>query len=383
MSKIRIALADDSAFMRKALERMFAEDDDFEVVALVSNGEEAVEVAIKKKPDILLLDVQMPRMDGLVALENIMKQAPMPVIMVSSLTSDGAATTIKALELGAVDFISKDISYGSAGMKNLVSEIKGKIRALMSEPDITKRLVTTTAAIERGRGKATELAKPVVSVAQLPTSSAEYTTTAARHTAIPAMKKIVLIGVSTGGPQSLQSVIPFIPNDIGVPIILVQHIPVNFTLFLAERLNSISSIKVVEAKDGDVLEPNVVYIAKSGYRTLVNKKGNDKVLAIVPPLAGLLYNPSVDDTFSSVVDIYGGDTLGVVMTGMGKDGALGCEKIKAAGGFVISQDEKSSIVFGMPNVVISAGLADEIVSLTDLAARIDFHINGTRDNKRQ
>jgi two-component system chemotaxis response regulator CheB len=356
--KIRVAIIDDSAFMRKAIENMLKDEEDIEIVAQGVNGLDAVKIAATQKPDVMTLDVEMPQMDGITALQKIMKDSPMPIIMLSSLTQEGADTTLKALDLGAVDFIPKEkSSFGSMGVMKMANNLKDKIRHFAGSKGIVKR-VTTSAAPR------------VVGAAPAPADKQTKMVSAKAH------KKVVALGTSTGGPQSLQKVIPLLPADLGVPVVIVQHMPANFTASLAARLDALSQVKVVEAQGGEKLQPNVVYIAKGGLQLFVKKMGADKVIELKPEDPNQLHNPSVDVMAASVGEAYGTETLGVIMTGMGSDGKKGLTVVKQKGGMIISQNEASSIVYGMPKAVVDAGLADEIVPLEEIAARIAFHTKG-------
>ncbi|MDR0454309.1 MAG: chemotaxis response regulator protein-glutamate methylesterase [Deferribacteraceae bacterium] len=355
MIKIKVLVVDDSAFIRKALENMLSGEQDIEIVGFATNGEEAVDLVAKLKPDVVTLDVEMPKMDGITALGKIMKASPVPVIMLSSLTQEGADITLKALDLGAVDFIPKDKSYGSTGILKISYELKNKIRRFAGDKSIVQRLRLTSSA---------RPAAPI-SITQRPNVRA-----------VSGRKKIVALGTSTGGPQSLQRVIPFLPADLGVPVLVVQHMPPSFTQSLAMRLASMSKVKVVEAQGGEQVQPNWVYIAKGGKQMVIRRTPGGGVIELKPEDPNLLHNPSVDVMVNSVAEQFGKDSLGVIMTGMGNDGAKGLTTLKNKGGFVVSQDEASCIVYGMPRAVVEAGIADEIVTLDDIAGRITFHCKG-------
>lgn len=357
MKKIKVVIVDDSAFMRKAIENMLSGEEDIEIVGTGKNGEEAVELAATLKPDVMTLDIEMPKMDGLTALQKIMASPrPVPIIMVSSLTQEGANTTLKALETGAVDFIPKEKSYGSVGILKIANELKSKIRRFAGDSMILTRM---------------RLGRRTAAAGTAGVSPAASSKVPAKTTSQKARKKIIALGTSTGGPQSLQKVIPLLPEDLGVPILIVQHMPANFTASLAARLDSLSKISVIEAQGGETIQPNVAYIAKGGKQMILRRGGKIELLDEDP---NVLHNPSVDVMASSVAEIYGADALGVIMTGMGSDGKKGLTDVKNKGGFIISQDEASSIVYGMPKAVVDAGIADEVVPLEDIAARIVYHI---------
>jgi two-component system chemotaxis response regulator CheB len=351
MNKIRVLVVDDSTFMRKAIETMLAGETDIEIAGFGKNGIEAVDMAASLKPDVITLDVEMPKMDGITALELIMKNSPTPVIMVSSLTQEGADTTLRALDKGAVDFIPKEKSYGSIGILKISNELKSKVRRFAGDKNIIHRL------------------KPVSAL-----RAPQPHPAVSKKSSLSSNKRIVALGTSTGGPQSLQRVIPLLPAELGVPVVIVQHMPPSFTQSLAARLNSLSKLEVVEAQGGETLKPNTVYIAKGGKQMTVKRTGTSASIVVSEEDPKLLHNPSVDIMVDSVAETFGGDALGVIMTGMGNDGTRGLKKLKEKGGFIISQDEPSCVVYGMPRAVAEAGIADEIVPLDEIASRIAFHV---------
>ncbi|WP_022851731.1 protein-glutamate methylesterase/protein-glutamine glutaminase [Limisalsivibrio acetivorans] len=360
MSKVRVVVVDDSAFMRKAIESMIAKDPDIEIVGQARNGFEAVDMAKKLRPDVMTLDIEMPRMDGLTALQKIMEENPLPVIMVSSLTTEGADATIKALEYGAVDFISKDKSFASFGVMKIEDELRNKIKSFARRKGIIRRMPVR---------KPMRPSAPAAQRQPQAPSKPEATKTVSRGFG----KKLVVIGTSTGGPQSLQKVIPRIPANFPCPIVIVQHMPPNFTKSLATRLDSLSKLKVIEAQGNEKLEPGTVYIAKGGNHLKLKRAGSGLLTGISSEPEGSLHVPSVDVTVESIANVAGTDTLGVIMTGMGSDGRKGLQMLKQRGGNVIAQDEESCIVYGMPRAVIEAGISDEIVPLDDIFNRIIFH----------
>ena len=333
---IRVLIVDDSAFMRKALSIMLEGDPEIEVVGTARDGLEAIEKVRELKPDIVTLDVEMPRMDGLTALRRIMREHPVPVIMVSSLTQEGAQATIEALEAGAVDFIPKQHSYVSIEISRIRAELLEKIKTIAR----TRPLPT------RRRSAAPD---------------AE---------ALPAFRfreaRAIAIGVSTGGPRALQQVIPTLPADLPVPVLIVQHMPPHFTRSLAERLNSLSPLTVVEAEEGMSLEPGRVFLAPGGRHLVLERRNGHTPLIRTPVEPATLHRPSVDVMFQSVCQIFGGKVLAVVMTGMGRDGLEGARLIKQHGGKVITQDEATCVVYGMPRAVAEAGLSDAVLPLEQI-----------------
>ncbi len=337
---VRVLIVDDSAFMRFTLSKRLAETPGLAVVGCARDGQEALALIHKLNPDVITLDVEMPRMDGLTTLREIMITSPRPVIMLSSLTAEGTQETIQALTLGAVDFIPKP-------------EAKANIEAIL---DIL------TAKIRRA-AKAHVYANPAVLANRV--SPKDEKTKSTR--ALKGNEKVVVIGASTGGPRALNTVISQLPQDLPAALVVVQHMPAGFTRSLSERLNSISSLLIEEGAPGDTLEVGRGLVAPGGFHMILNQQGQVD-LNQNPPVHGV--RPAVDVTMSSIVKRYGGATVGVVLTGMGSDGTNGATLIHSAGGHVIAEAESSCIVWGMPRSVVEAGAADEVVPLPDVAAAI-------------
>ncbi|MFZ1979175.1 MAG: chemotaxis response regulator protein-glutamate methylesterase, partial [Bacteroidota bacterium] len=329
---IRVIVIDDSAFMRKSLTLMLESDPEIKIIATARDGSEGIEKIHKLKPDIVTLDIDMPGMDGLTALKIIMEQMPVPVLMVSSLTTEGAQATMQAFDLGAVDFISKDLSYVSTNIKNIKTELIEKVKQI-----VRSSLIHTRFRMRR--------------LAQ-----------STQHKSIhvkPASKKIsfadvmldfqaVVMGISTGGPQALLKLIPKLPKHFPLSIAIVQHMPPHFTRTLAERMNSISNVFVKEAEKGEAIEPGKVLIAPGGKQMTFSNSNSHITVEISDEPKDILYRPSVDIMMTSASVAFKGPLLGIIMTGMGKDGVEGLKLIKSKGGYVISQDEESCIVYGMP-----------------------------------
>lgn len=353
---IKILIADDSIFMRKLLSDLFEEQPDFKVVGVAHNGKDAVEKTAQLSPDLLTMDVNMPVMDGLEALAIIMKEHPLPVVMISSMTKTGAEATLRALELGAVDFISK-VSGTVSSIADIQNEILEKCRA-------------AAAANWRISAKAkpvpVEMEEPPVSkVRPVELMSSPFPKSASGT----GQQRLVAIGTSTGGPRALQQVITQLPADLPCGVVVVQHMPPGFTKSLSERLDSLSKVKVKEAEDNDLIEPGHVYIAPGNYHMQVKNQSGLLQISLnqEPPLAS--HRPSVDVLFDSVASV-GRRLTAVIMTGMGSDGAKGMQKIKSAGGYVIAEDESTSVVYGMPKAVVDLGIADKVLPLPYIAGAI-------------
>lgn len=344
-NQINVLVVDDSAFMRKSLSLLLESDPSIKVIDTAIDGLMALEKIKKLKPDLVTLDIEMPRMDGLTALGRIMKECPTPVLMVSSLTLEGADVTLKALELGAVDFIPKEMSFVSVAITSIKEELVSKVKAIYKNKSVMSR----------------------VSKLNL-TSQNKSSTPLKSESRLPKMNyRALAMGISTGGPISLQKVIPFFSEKIKIPIFIVQHMPPKFTASLADRLNSLSALEVKEAADSELVRNGVVYIAPGGlHMTLKKDNLNNTKIVISDKPDNVLHRPSVDVMLDSVHSIYGKYTLGVIMTGMGKDGLESIKKLKASGGYCIAQDEESCVVYGMPRAIVDNGLADIVASLEDI-----------------
>jgi len=346
-STVKVLVVDDSAFMRKSISFMLGSSDEIEVIGTACDGEEGCSLAKKLSPDVITMDVEMPKMDGLSALRRIMKDSPTSVIMVSSLTTEGAEATVKALEYGAVDFIPKDHSYVNTGTVNFREELIGKVKEFGRQKSLMSRLM-------RIRRNGIQKYAAVEKQAQASKLPGNYF-------------KAIAIGVSTGGPLSLQKVIPLIKSTINCPVFIVQHMPPKFTKSLADRLNDLSNLNVKEAENGEIIQKNTVYIAPGGFHLKTKKNtGGNLYLSITEEPKTTLHRPSVDVMIKSVVDIYGKNTLGIIMTGMGKDGLEGIKKLKNSGGYCIAQDEDTCVVYGMPKAIVDAGYADIITPLENI-----------------
>jgi two-component system, chemotaxis family, protein-glutamate methylesterase/glutaminase len=347
--KIKVLIVDDSAFMRKSLSIMLSRDANLEIIGTAKNGKEGYDLAKSLHPDIITLDVEMPVMDGLTALKLIMKDAPTSVIMVSSITTEGAESTLKAFEYGAIDFISKEQSFVSVNITNIKDELIRKIKSIVYHKWNTASKSSST----------------------LNKSSSQLTSIISKGTLPNIRYNAIALGVSTGGPISLQKVIPLLSENLNVPIFIVQHMPPKFTKSLADRLDGMSKLTVKEAEHGDLVAINTVYIAPGGKHINFVKMGSSKKIILTDEPTSL-HRPSVDVMFHSALAIYGKNMLGVIMTGMGKDGLEGITELKKIGGNCLAQNESSCIVYGMPKAIVDAGFADAIVPLDQIANKINM-----------
>ena len=345
--KIRAVVVDDSAFMRKSLSLMMEGSGEIEIVGMARDGLEGIEMVKKKMPDIVTMDIEMPKMDGITALQKIMKECPTPVLMVSSLTTDGAKETLRAMEYGAIDFIPKEMSYVSVNIGKIKDDLIEKVKTIVRQKSLSLRLERIRSLGVRKTESNNSRSIPV-SLEALPNIG----------------YRAVGLGISTGGPLSLQKVVPKITAKLSVPLFIVQHMPPKFTKSLAERLNSLSEVEVREAEDGEIVKSGVVYIAPGGLHMVVEKTTANQVkIVITDKPVESLHHPSVDVMINSLLKVYGKYTLGVIMTGMGHDGAGAIKELKLLGGYSIAQDEESCVVYGMPKAIVDAGFADLVLPL--------------------
>lgn len=330
---MRILIADDSPLIRTILSDMLKQIPDVEIVGMAHDGEQAVQMAESLKPDLMTLDVEMPRKTGLQALEIIMAKSPLPVIMVSSLTAKGTGATLKALELGAFDFVCKPADGAISQLRNVNDEL------------ISKVLSARKARV--GQNYVARQVKVASSLAKTDT--------------------VVAIASSTGGPKALVTLFKSLPKGFSAPIVMVQHMPAGFTATFADRLNAIGTVACREAKSGDTLTNGVALMAPGGHHMTVQKGGkiqfDDR-----PLLHGV--RPAADYLFESVAQVYGAKVLGIVLTGMGRDGAKGAVEIRNAGGTVFAEDESTCAIYGMPKAAVSAGGVDAEFPIDQMAGAI-------------
>lgn len=351
---IKVVIVDDSAFMRKAIGNLLAKDPEIEVIGTATNGLEALDVIKELDPDVVTLDIEMPKMDGITALGRIMAEMPRPVLMISSLTTQGAEVTLRALEIGAVDFVAKPSSTVSLGMFDLESELRQKVKAVAARRKFMCRPATARAA-------APGVCAPVI-------DKPAYAVV--RPAGQRQLRDIVAIGVSTGGPPAVQKVLTALPADFPAPILIAQHMPAAFTGPFAARLNNLCKITVKEAEHGEKLRDGVAYISPGGRHMTIEARLSNRSVVISDEPKSALYKPSANELIGSVGEKTGSRSLGVVLTGMGSDGLAGAKILKAKGGRMLAQNEASCVVYGMPKAIVDGGLADEILDINDIAPAI-------------
>lgn len=372
---VKVLVVDDSSFFRRRVSEILEQDSGIEVIGFAVNGREAVDKTAQLRPDMITMDVEMPVLDGISAVKEIMASNPTPILMFSSLTRDGATATLDALDAGAMDFLPKkfeDIARNNEdAIKLLQAKVKeiGRRRAPRPVRPLTSSKTTAPSASKLA-STSSSLKQPDRSFQR---AAPEQTTTTPSMPTRASGKhyQIVAIGTSTGGPVALQTILTQLPANFAHPILLIQHMPAAFTPAFAARLNSLCKIRVKEAQQGDRLEAGTAYLAPGGQQMMVEGRSGNKTLRVFEDNSERIsYKPSVDVTFASVAKSYQGDALAIVLTGMGADGRDGARMLKQAGATIWAQDEKSCVVYGMPQAIANAGLASEHLALNDVAARI-------------
>jgi len=344
---IKVLVVDDSAFMRKAISTMLDKDSEIKVIGVARDGQEGLDMVRKLDPDVVTMDIEMPKMDGLTALRHIMMESPRPVLMVSSLTTEGAEATLKAMELGAVDFIPKQLSKVSLDIVKIEKDLIARVKAVAARK---MRHVLARSAASRLSARASR--KPVVRPSGRPT------------------RDVVAIGVSTGGPPVVQKILSSLPADFPASIIIAQHMPASFTGPFAKRLDGVSKISVKEAEPGDVLKAGHAFVAPGGKHIVLDQKVSRVDVVVTEDPKDALYKPSANVLISSVAEAVGKRGLGVILTGMGNDGCEGVRALKSKGGRALAQSDSTCVVYGMPKAIVDDNLADEIVDLDDMADSI-------------
>lgn len=390
-SIIRVVIADDSSVTRRIVSEAISREPDMELVGAAQDGEEAISFFKSQKPDLVLLDVDMPTLNGIEALKAIRKlNDSVPVIMFSTLTVKGGEATLDALSSGATDYVPKPTGVGhlNKAMDYLRQELIPKVRmwGARFKSRQEKAAQASAAALQKTNGMVSSTTSAANKDAR---GSASFTLTAAKPTVIPPQSPprrrnvpigVLAIGSSTGGPNALAELIGLLPGDLGVPVLITQHMPPVFTQLLAERLDRSSRLKVKEAFDGAVVRPGEAWVAPGDYHMVVAREGTETVLRINKNAPENSCRPAVDVMFRSIADVYGASTLACVLTGMGRDGTAGAQVLAKTGASILAQDEASSVVWGMPRAVYEAGVADAVLNLKDMAAAITTRIRGSNNN---
>ncbi|MCU8082707.1 chemotaxis response regulator protein-glutamate methylesterase [Shewanella sp. SM23] len=363
---IKVLVVDDSSFFRRRVSEIVNQDPELEVIATASNGAEAVKLAAELNPQVITMDIEMPVMDGITAVREIMAKCPTPILMFSSLTHDGAKATLDALDAGALDFLPKRFEDIATNKDDAILLLQQRVKALgrrrMFRP-IARPVVAPTPSV---RPTGSVLGTTSIS-AHTPVAAPVRTSTATTIRASGKQYKLLLIGTSTGGPVALQKILTQFPANYPHPILLIQHMPAAFTPAFASRLNGLCKIEVKEAANGDLLKPGCAYLAPGGMQMMVERTGASGRLKVITGSADMNYKPCVDITFASASKAFSGDVLAVVLTGMGADGREGARMLKAVGATIWAQDEASCVVYGMPQAVASAGIATQSIALDNMA----------------
>ncbi|MDR1360633.1 MAG: chemotaxis response regulator protein-glutamate methylesterase [Deltaproteobacteria bacterium] len=361
---IKVLVVDDSMFMRKSLMIILEKDPGIKITGSAKDGLEALELIPKLNPDVVTLDIEMPRMDGLATLQRIMQDCPCPVLMVSAISKEGAEVTLKAMEYGAMDYLAKPDSVMSLNSAAMEQELIDKVKAVAKRKGLVARKpmktpllppkAPTAAPASRSPAASSAPAQTEIKIIPRPTGKAQ-------------IRDLIAIGVSTGGPPAVQKILTALPGDLPAPIIIAQHMPASFTRPFAERLDSMCRIHVKEAEDGEKVRDGVAYVAPGGRHMRINAKLANRTLRISDEPKSAFYRPSANELIGSAGEALGRRALGVMLTGMGSDGIEGVKILKANGGKMLAQSEATCVVYGMPKAVVDAGLADEILDIDDMA----------------
>jgi two-component system, chemotaxis family, protein-glutamate methylesterase/glutaminase len=356
--KFRVLIVDDSAFMRKVLETIFNADEQLQVVGHAKDGREAVSLAESIKPDVITMDINMPHVDGLQATAEIMTTNPRPIVIVSSESKEGAASTLRALELGAIEFVGKPSSAIDLDMQSVKEELLRKVR-MACKVRVVRTASRLASKLQDAGGTKVHVQAPV-SPRRAPTSGLDQ------------RFPVVVLAASTGGPATVMRIAPGFTRDFPAAVILVQHMPAAFTTQYAAQLAEFTEVRVKEAEANESLQPGTFYICPGGQHLRVTPTGRIQLDGSSGRIDG--YLPNIDVTMESVAAYAGALSIAGVLTGMGSDGANGAKSIKAAGGLVIAQDEATSVIFGMPAEAIKAGVVDQVLGIDDIYAAIEKRV---------
>ena len=396
---VKVLVVDDSSFFRRRVSEIINQSPALEVIATANNGLEAIEMVAKFKPDVVTMDVEMPVMDGITAVRKIMATHPLPILMFSSMTHQGASATLDALEAGAADFLPKKFEDIARNKDEAILLLQQRIKAIATrrvsrittkpvspsiKPSISSSPTTSrvmprpelTALQKLKKNNGTRIHSPLNkgNASKVENNEIQQPVTTKHFKSTGKSYDILAIGTSTGGPVALQAVLSALPAGFKLPIVLIQHMPGTFTKAFADRLNGICKIKVKEASDGDLLQPGCAYLAPGGKQMLIDGRSGHAKIRIHEGNENLNYKPSVDITFASLSKHYNSKVLAIVLTGMGADGRDGARMLKEKGSVVWAQDEASCVVYGMPQAVAKAGIATESLPLDQVARRIKVEL---------
>lgn len=361
--KFKVLIVDDSAFMRKVLETIFNADEQLTVVGHAKDGREAVTLADSLKPDVITMDINMPHMDGLQATAQIMTTNPRPIVIVSSESREGAAYTLKALELGAIEFVAKPSSGIDLDMQSVKEDLLRKVR-MAAKVRVVRTASRLASTVQKSNGSSTPQVAPAP-VTRRPTPASS---------GLDQRFPVVVLAASTGGPATVMRLAPGFTRDFPAAVILIQHMPASFTTQYAAQLAEFTGIRVKEAEPNESLQPGTFYICPGGQHLRVTSAGRIQLDGSSGRING--YLPNIDVTMESVAAFAGAMSIGAILTGMGNDGALGAKAIKAAGGLVLAQDEATCVIFGMPAEAIKANAVDHVLGIDDIYPAIEKRVIG-------
>lgn len=366
----KVLVVDDSSFFRRRVSDILNKESNLEVIDVAVNGKEAVEKAISLKPDVITMDIEMPVLNGIEAVKQIMTQSPTPILMFSSLTHQGAKATLDALDAGALDFLPKKFNEIAANNDDAGALLRQRVQQLARRRTTMRR--STSPGIVTRKSQANQAAESQASKIRPSLTPGNAVTASSNHRVKKDKRyKLLAIGTSTGGPIALQTILTKLPQNYPLPIILVQHMPATFTAAFANRLNNLCQISIKEAQDGDLLKPGHAYLAPGGKQMIITGTENAKKIKILEDdSTRLTYKPSVDISFGSAAKVYHGDVLGVILTGMGHDGREGSRMLKSKGATIWAQDEQSCVVYGMPQAVTAAAISELSLPLNEIAGAI-------------
>ena len=366
----KVLVVDDSSFFRRRVTDILNNDPELEVIDVAINGLEAVKKAIALKPDVITMDIEMPLLNGIDAVKQIMAQAPTAIIMFSSLTHSGAKATLEALDAGALDFLPKKFNEIAKTTEDAGSLLRQRVKQLAKKKGAVLPRISTfrsRAALDAKSNSdnttSARTSKATADIGKYPNESVNKKTDKSY--------KLLAIGTSTGGPVALQQLLVQLPKDFPLPIILIQHMPATFTSAFASRLNTLCKISIKEASSGDILKPGHAYLAPGGKQMIIDGTENAAKLRILEDNSErIAFKPSVDISFASAAKVFGGNVLGVILTGMGADGRDGSRLLKSKGATIWSQDEESCVVYGMPQAVTVAGISERSLAIDSFPSAI-------------